>query len=216
MIKLDLWKGDGFLEEASKRGEIVSRKSWTEKTARACVELLSFNLERGYHYHLYACFDHPNQTRETIHEMVAISIGNIKWIGLLLYEKIEKNPYDEPWETYQLGKLREKLAKNNKEIEGLAQKLVSDQLKSNMRPRKDVVTEYELSIRYMIRRNDNKRILCVIGPNYRSDEIAANCHEDLAKMGKITSFVVPEVKGIRLIDLVEQDNSLVAKIETTS
>ncbi len=216
MTKVDLWKGDGFLEEASKRGEIVSRKSWTQKTVRACVELLSFYLERGYHYHLYACFDHPNRTRETIDDLIAISIGSVKWIGLLLYEKGEKGPHDEPWETYQLEKLREKLAKNSKKIDGLAQKLVSDRLKSNTSPKKDVVIEYELGIKYMIQRNENMRILWVIGQNYRTDEMIENCHEDLAKMGKIISFAVPEVKDVKLADLIEEDDSLVAKIEIAS
>lgn len=98
-----------------------------------------------------------------------------------------------------------------KKIKALAQSSTLDNLKLNMSVKKKVIIEYEISIKYMIQGKENKFVLWVLGPNYRDKEIIENVHQDATKMENITGFMVPEAKNIRLLNLIEEEGSLIAE-----
>jgi len=216
MIKVDLWETDGMLDEALTRSAIAAKKFWHKDTAKACIELLAFNFDRGYRCHVYTCFAKPEQTKDMVDKTLGMLVGNPKWIGLLLYARDEKGPFDEPWESYDEQKLRDKVRKNDKKTTSLALKLIQEREKSTVNEEKDVTIEYDLDIKYVIQRGEDRYVFWVLGSSLFADTIIQNVPEDTAELGRLIEYCVPVVEDIDLVDIIEEEHSITVRVEVKS
>jgi len=214
MIKVDLWETDGMLDEALTRGAMAVEKFWHEDTAKACVELLAFNFDRGYRCHVYTCFAKPEQTENAVDKTLGLLVGNPKWIGLLLYAKDERGPFDEPWESYNEQRLRYKVRRNEEKITALALKLIQERGKPTIKKDKDVIVEYDLDIKYVVQRSGDQHVFWVLGSSLFTDSIIQNVPEDTAEFGGLVEYYVPEVEDVDLVDIVEEEDAITIRVDT--
>ena len=126
MNRIDIWDEDGPLDEAPARGATAASKFWGKDTEKACIELFGLNLDRGYRYHLYICFNNPESTKHAVERALSLFVGEPEWISLLLCEKNEECPLDASWKPYREEELRDGLKRIKERANSEGLKLVRE------------------------------------------------------------------------------------------
>jgi hypothetical protein len=212
MIKVDLWEEDGLLDEAATRGEMAAHKFWSKDFTKACIELFALNLDRGYRYSMYICFNDPTNTKNAVDRALGLFVGDPEWIYLRLYGENEKGPLDSSWDPYVEKELRDRLKEINERASSQALKQVQERLSPSMLGNREAIVEHELSIWYAIEHDGEKIAVWVLGPNYLADMITKNVPEDMSKIGKVVGYSLQEADEVVLTDIIEEEDCITAKV----
>jgi hypothetical protein len=205
--KVELWQSYEPFEEASIRGEIATKKFWRKDIERACVELGGHNFDRGYCYRVLMFIQRPNQVKDVVRTIIKLVPGNIKWINLIFYKSSEKDEYEKVDVIDNLHALKDKIRKNDEKAKELAIKLVRNHLKEKMDPRKHIVPEYDMAFGYLLRKNDDRVLIAIIGYNFQAEDLIRNSLADFKEFGKVVGYWIEEVKKADLIELEEEEHS---------
>jgi len=212
MNRIDIWDEDGPLDEAPARGATAASKFWRKDTEKACIELFGLNLDRGYRYHLYICFDSPESTKHAVERALSLFVGEPEWISLLLYEENEECPLDASWKPYREEELRDGLKRINERANSEGLKLVQERLTADILRNREIIVEYELSIRYAVEHDGEKIAVWVLGPNYLADVIPKNASEDLSTIGKVIEYDLREDGEVVLADIIEEEDYVTVRV----
>jgi len=214
--EIDLWGEDGLLSEIRERGRIAVSKFWNERIVKGCIELQGFNSDRGYDYRLYISFDNQRKVADVIDDILDLSVGDPKWVGMHLLEKDDRSPLDEPWEEYELQELRRQIESNDERVNESGLKLTRERL-GYKAAKKDIYVEYEIRADYLIQRDKEELKLQVFALNDAIEETLKNASEDAQELGKITGHYVPKARSVELVDIAEVDeNTLMARVKTNT
>jgi len=207
--KVELWQSYEPFEEASIRGAIAAKKFWNKDIVKACVELIGFNFERGYHYQILLFIQRPDQVKDAVRTIIKLGPGHIKWINLLFYKSSERDAYEKVDVIYNLHALKDKIRKNDEKAKELAIGLVHNHLKEKMDLKKRIIPEYDMVFGYLIRKDDDRFLIAIIGYNFEADDVIRNSLEDFKEFGKVVGYWIEEVKKVDFIELDEEEHAYI-------
>jgi len=205
--KVELWQSYEPFEEASIRGAIAAKKFWRKDIVKACVELGGYNFDREYRYQVFMFIQRQDQVKDAVRTIIKLGPGDIKWINLLFYKYSDRDVYEEVDVIGNLDELKFKIKRNDDKAKELAIKLVRDHLKGKMDPRKHIVPEYDMAFGYLLRKNDDRVLIAIIGYNFLADDLIRNSLEDFKEFGKVVGYWIEEVKKADLIELEEEEHT---------
>ena len=214
--EIDLWGEDGLLSEIQGRGRIAVSKFWNDRIVKGCIELHGFNSDRGYDYRLCVDFDNQRKVADVIDDILDLSVGDPKWVGMHLLEKGDRSPLEGPWEEYELQEIRRQIGSNDEKVNELGLELARERL-GHKAVKKGIYVEYEIKVDYLIQRDNKELKLQVFALNDAIEETLKNASEDAQELGKIVGYHVPKVRSVKLVDVVDVDEStLMAKVKTNT
>jgi len=149
----------------------------------------------------------PDHVKDAVRTIIKLGPGDIKWINLLFYKSSDRDVYEEIDVIGNLDELKVKIMRNDDKAKELAIKMVRDHLKGKMDLRKHIVPEYDMTFGYLLRKNDDRVLIAIIGYNFLADDLIKNSLEDFKDFGKVVGYWVDEVKKADLIELEEEEHT---------
>lgn len=207
--RVELWQSYEPLEEASIRGVIAVKKFWNKDIKETCVELGGHNFDREYRYRVLMYIQRPDQVKEAVGTIIKLGPGHMKWINLLFYRSSDKDVYAKIDVIDNLEALKDKIKRNDEKAKEIATGLVRNHLKEKMDLKKHIFAEYDMVFGYIIRKNDDRILIAIIGYDFEADDVIRNSLEDFKEFGKVVGYWIEEVKKADLIELDEQEDAYI-------